>query len=505
MAEGTLLIRADANVVMGTGHVMRCLALAQAWQDDGGRVVFAMAPPASSVRQRLLNESVKILEMAQPAGTREDAARTAALAREHEAAWVVVDGYQFGADYQQALKSANLKILFLDDYGHADHYFADVVMNQNVSAEDCPYENRETYTRLLLGPKYCLLRREFNQWREWRREILPAGHRVLVTMGGSDPQNFTARAIDALNLIADDNLEAAVIVGGSNDHFESLETRAAKAGKKISVCRDVSNMAERMAWADVAVSAAGTTCWEMCLLGLPAILVDLAENQIPVAKALDQRGCAIYLGGPGEVSSQRLASQMESLMGSRADRQALSVRCRELVDGRGAQRVVAALRGGKLRLRPAQENDAQLLWKWANESSVRAAAFSSAPIPWEQHEAWFTRKMKDPDCRILIAEDGQGRAVGQFRIQWRTSQDADIDISVPVEFRGSGYGRWLIDLGVSQVLAERQIARIHAFVKPENVASCRSVEFAGFKKLGEENVDGHTAIHYILTGKSDKE
>jgi RimJ/RimL family protein N-acetyltransferase len=113
--------------------------------------------------------------------------------------------------------------------------------------------------------------------------------------------------------------------------------------------------------------------------------------------------------------------------------------------------------------------------------------------------------MKDPDCRILIAENGQGRAVGQFRVDWRSSEDADIDVSVSLECRGAGYGRLLIDLGASQVLAERRSARLHAFVKPENHASRRSFELAGFGNLGEEYVNGHAAIHYVRTGKTDQE
>jgi UDP-2,4-diacetamido-2,4,6-trideoxy-beta-L-altropyranose hydrolase len=504
VGEGTLLIRADANVAMGTGHVMRCLALAQAWQDAGGRAVFAMADPSSWVRERLGNEPVGILGISASAGTEQDARLTVALAREHAVAWVVVDGYQFGVDYQQALKSAGFKVLFLDDYGHAGHYYADLVLNQNLSANGNAYENREPYTRLLLGPQYCLLRKEFNVWREWRREIVPVGHRVLVTMGGSDPENFTERAIDTLNLIGDDNLEATIVAGGSNARSELLERIAAAMGKKIGLRRDVSNMAELMAWADVAVSAAGTTCWEMCLLGLPALLIDLAENQTPVARELDRRGCAIHLGSPHDVSSAKLAEQLERLLSSKEDRQAMSLRCRDLVDGEGAGRVVSALGSLRLRLRPAQENDSRSLWEWANDSGARDAAFSSTPIPWEQHEVWFTSKMKDPACRILIAEDGQGRAIGQFRMDWRSSEDADIDVSVSSECRGAGYGRVLIDLGVRQALAERGAARLHAFVKPENRASRRSFELAGFGSLGEEYVNGHAAIHYVRTSEPDR-
>lgn len=497
MGEGTLLIRADAAVAMGTGHVMRCLALAQAWQDAGERAVFAMTEPSSSIRERLMKEAVGILEISASAGSKQDASQTAALAREQAAAWVVVDGYQFDADFQRVLKSAGLKVLFLDDYGHAAHYCADLVLNQNLSADQDVYRNREPHTRLLLGPQYCLLRREFNAWWERRREIARAGHRVLVTMGGSDPENFTERAIDALNLIEDDNLEATIVAGGSNARADLLERRSAAMGKKIGLCRDISNMAELMAWADVAVSAAGTTCWEICLMGLPALLIDLAENQTAIAKELGRRGCAIHLGGSRDVSAAKLATQLKSLLSSQEDRQAMSLRGRGLVDGRGTKRVVAVLRGGGLRLRPAQQSDSRLLWEWANDSGVRAAAFSSAPIPWEQHVLWFTSKMKDPACRILIAEDRQGRAVGQFRMDWRTGEDADIDVSLSSECRGAGYGRVLIDLGVSHALAERRASRLHAFVKPENQASRRSFELAGFGKLGEERVNGHTAVHYV--------
>jgi UDP-2,4-diacetamido-2,4,6-trideoxy-beta-L-altropyranose hydrolase len=456
--------------------------------------------PVAFGSERLLHELVCILGISASAGTEEDAKRTAALAREHAAEWVVVDGYQFGKDYQKTLKAAGFKILFLDDYGHAEHYCADVVLNQNASADESAYENRESYTRLLLGPQFCLLRREFNAWREWRREIALVGHRVLVTMGGSDPENFTERAIATLNLIEDDELEATVVVGGTNARSELLEEIVAKGKRKISLRRDVSNMAQLMAWADVAISAAGTTCWEMCLMGLPAILVDLAENQTPVARALDRQGCAKHLGGSSEVSSGMLAEALGKLLSCEKNRRAMSLRCRELVDGHGASRVVSVLRSVRLRLRRAQENDIGLLWEWANDSQVRAASFSSAEIPWASHAAWFAKKLQQDQCRIFIAEDEKGTPVGQIRFDGRADGDCEIDVSIAKAWRGRGVAATLIRQAVPLVWHAGHCAQIHALVKSENVASVKAFERAGFKRVSINNVQGNAAVHLVYEG-----
>jgi UDP-2,4-diacetamido-2,4,6-trideoxy-beta-L-altropyranose hydrolase len=501
VSQKILLIRADANVAMGTGHAMRCLALAQAWQDAGGLAVFAMVDPSPSFTNRIGKESIEALRICGNAGAKEDATQTIALARERAAAWVVVDGYQFGQAFQQDLRAAGLKTLILDDYGHSEHYYADLVLNQNVSAAASTYESREPYTRLLLGPRYCLLRREFNRWREWKREIGPVGQRVLVTMGGSDPDNFTGRAIEALDSIEDDKLEAAIVVGGSNERSAMLERMVASVrSKKITFRQDVSNMAELMAWADVMVSAAGTTCWEICRLGLPALLIDLADNQTPVARELQRRGCAIYLGGPEEVSAAKLAEQVERLRHSQEDRQLMSSRGRELVDGEGARRVVSILRGVSFRLRPATENDIRLLWEWANDSEVRAASFSSALVPWETHVAWFTERLHQDGCHILIAEDGTGAPVGQLRFDARAEGDTEIDISVAKAWRGLGLAAKLIREGAQLMSNPGSRGRIHAFVKPENIASTRAFEKGGFKRIGVEQIHGNAAIHFIYEG-----
>jgi UDP-2,4-diacetamido-2,4,6-trideoxy-beta-L-altropyranose hydrolase len=166
-------------------------------------------------------------------------------------------------------------------------------------------------------------------------------------MGGSDPDNFTKRAVEALSSISDENLESAIVVGGSNVSGHQLERMVAEARKKIIFQRDVLNMAELMAWAELAVSAAGTTCWEMCRLGLPALLVDLADNQTPVARELHRRGCAVYLGSSSKVSAEELAKQVERLRNSQEDRRIMSSRGRELVDGEGARRVVSILRSDR--------------------------------------------------------------------------------------------------------------------------------------------------------------
>ncbi len=193
-----LVLRTDASVAIGTGHVMRCLALAQAWGDAGGRAIFAMAQATPAVEQRLRNEGFEVARVEAQVGSVADAEETASLADAQGASWVVVDGYEFGAEYQANLKGRSMKVLFIDDNGHAAHYSADLVLNQNLHANEELYRSRELSTRLLLGPRFALLRREFTAWRGWRRVVPVVARKVLVTMGGSDPDNFTRKAVDEL-------------------------------------------------------------------------------------------------------------------------------------------------------------------------------------------------------------------------------------------------------------------------------------------------------------------
>jgi UDP-2,4-diacetamido-2,4,6-trideoxy-beta-L-altropyranose hydrolase len=472
---------------------MRCLALAQTWQDSGGQVVFASAEITDALRKRLADERCGVVEISAPVGTSHDVEQTVAAARERKCDWLVVDGYTFGAQYQQKLKAAGLKVLFVDDYGHAPRYFADLILNQNVTAASDLYAERETQTKLLLGTKYCLLRGEFTRWRNWQREIAPVCRQVLVLMGGSDPGNITARVIEALAAKVFEELEITVVVGGSNPNFAMLEKLAPG---NITLKRNVTGMAELMAAADLVVSAAGITCWELCFMGLPALLIDVAENQSPLARELDRRGCAIHVEG-AEVSADKIAGEVIRLAGSSELRRSLSQRSRELVDGRGAERIVSVLRGAPtIRLRRVKADDARLLWEWANDPDVRASSFSSAPIQWETHAEWFAERSNCKKSLFLIAEDTEGCAVGQIRFDLNGC-DAELNVSVAKEKRGLGIGTPLVEGAVSEIWANTPCMRVHAFVKPENTSSARTFERAGFIRAGVEQVRGNTAVHFV--------
>lgn len=339
----TLLVRCDTSVAIGTGHAMRCLALAQAWQDAGGRAIFAMSQNTPAVETRLLRENIPVVRLNAEPGSVDDAQETVTLARMRQARWVTVDGYSFGSDYQAAIKAAGLKVLFIDDNGHAERYSANLVLNQNAHATDELYGSRESLTRLLLGPHYALFRREFVAWRGWRREIPAVARNVLVTMGGSDPDNFTAKAIDGLREVPGKSLQIRVLVGGSNPHGKSLEQFVRDGGNSIHLVTDASDMPEQMSWADLAVTSAGYVCLEMCLMGLPALLIDLAANQTPIANEFARRGTAYHLGSSKTVSAVRIEAETRRLMLSASERCAMARRGRELVDGAGAERVVREL------------------------------------------------------------------------------------------------------------------------------------------------------------------
>jgi UDP-2,4-diacetamido-2,4,6-trideoxy-beta-L-altropyranose hydrolase len=496
----TLVIRADASIAIATGHVMRCLALAQAWQDTGGYVVFAMAESTPSIDARLQSEGMEFVRLQADPNSAKDATDTAALAHDRDAAWVVADGYRFDSEYQLNLKNSGLKLLFVDDMGQCTHYFADLVLNQNVHASERMYANRESSTRLLLGSGFAMLRRDFKSWSEWKREINPKGSKVLVMMGGSDPCNVTALVLEALGQVHANDLQVIAVVGGSNPNVDVLK-RFASQSPATRFVRDAANMPELMAWADIAVSAAGSTCAEMRLLGLPAILIDLAENQTQVAHELNRRRAAIHIGSSREVTAAQIADAVESLLLSKGDRMSLSQHSRELIDGIGADRVAAAIRYGDLRLRRVAENDCRQLWEWANDPEIRPVSFDTEPIPWTRHVEWFNSKLCDPDAVLYLVVDAQETPAGQVRFQINDVRAA-VSISLARPFRGKGLGTRILAMATEELFQASAVRQIDAYVKPNNLQSLRLFARAGYANKGIEIMSGHPAVHFILENKT---
>jgi UDP-2,4-diacetamido-2,4,6-trideoxy-beta-L-altropyranose hydrolase len=340
---GCLVFRTDGGVKIGSGHVMRCLALAQAWQDQGGEVIFVMAQAPPTLESRVTAEGIEIARLAAPPGSAEDARQTESLARECGAEWVVVDGYQFDADYQRLLKGAGLRLLFIDDYGHAAYYWADLILNQNIHAQEKLYSARELYARLLLGSRYVLLRREFQEWRGWQRQIPEVAKNILVTLGGSDPDNVTLKVIQALSTMEMDCLEVVVAAGGANPHFQELQTATNNFSHRMRLLADVDHMPELMAWADLTISGGGSTCWESAFMGLPSMLIILSDDQRPIAQQLGEMGVAMNLGWHKDLTSAQLGRSLANLLTCKEIRATMGRRGRELVDGEGEARVVEAL------------------------------------------------------------------------------------------------------------------------------------------------------------------
>ena len=341
---GKWLFRADAGIQLGSGHVMRCLALAQVLQDAGETPLLVTAEtfPWENLLQ---SGGMEIRRISAPAGSGGDLRQTIEIARGTKASWIVADGYRLDASYQKGLKEAGLKILFIDDYGHCQRYPADLVLNQNLHAHAGLYERREAYTQLLLGTRYVLLRREFRKWANWTRGFPKVARKILVTLGGSDPGNATLKVIQALKQIEFPGTEVTVVAGPTNPNLESLQHELSTARPTFRLLPYGNEMPALMAWADMAISAGGSTCWEMAFMGLPNLALVLAENQLPIATRLDEEGATVNLGWFDRLSCSQICSAVNDLAFSATERQRMSEAGRKLVDGLGALRVVKALQG----------------------------------------------------------------------------------------------------------------------------------------------------------------
>lgn len=360
----TILFRTDASTEIGTGHVMRCLTLADALAAEGASAHFlCRAHPghlAALIERR--GHGVTLLAAAGEGDAADgrlahsawlgssvaaDIAEALKAADDVRPDWVVVDHYALDAEWETAMRRAGARILAIDDLADRAHD-CDVLLDQNLgrSAQDyAPLVPADAV--VLAGPAYALLRDQFGAARasSLLRRQDGALRTVLVNLGGVDRDDATSAVLSALaaaNGAA--SLRVRVVLGASALWGERVRALAATLPFEAQVMQGIDDMAAEMAAADLAIGAAGSTSWERCALGLPTVMLVLADNQRAIAAALDAAGCAINLGDPLAVGFPSvLIDAFDSLLADRARLASMGVSAASLVDGRGVRRVIEAM------------------------------------------------------------------------------------------------------------------------------------------------------------------
>jgi UDP-2,4-diacetamido-2,4,6-trideoxy-beta-L-altropyranose hydrolase len=335
MSHPLLLLRADASVEIGTGHILRLLALAQAWVATGAPVVLATTDCPPALAARLAQEGVEIVSLQRE----DDSAELLRLIEKRKPAWIAWDGFQFRPEYFLATESAAVRGLLIEDFPRAHALPIDLVLNYNFAARASDYPQVRQHAEFHLGPGSFLLRKEFWPHRNARRAVRSAATRVLVTLGGADADNVTEKVLEEMANASLPALEIVVVLGAANPHETAIRAAAARSPHHVRIERNVSDMPALMDWADLAISAAGITAWELVFMQLPTLLLLTAENQMNNARTLSAAGVALFV----DVERSTFQEALAQLVGSYEQRAKMAAACAQIIDGEGVFRLRDAM------------------------------------------------------------------------------------------------------------------------------------------------------------------
>lgn len=354
-----VVFRADSSLSIGSGHVARCLTLAQELAGTGAECAFVCrdldgnriglieaagfpvhmlpAPSGGDIELRTHHSAWAGVDW------RQDAAETRAVL--DRADWLVLDHYAFDAEWERAVLPEGTRLLVIDDLADRPHV-CDLLMDQNLGRQAADYDGLiPDSARVLAGPTYALLRPEFRDLRAdaLARRVAKSPERMIIAMGGVDLHNATGDVLDVLRDWCPD-ISVCVVMGGKAPHLITVRTQAARMPFPCEVAVDITDIGTRMAAADLAVGAVGGTTWERCALGLPTLMLTIADNQQPAAAAMDASGAAIWVGDQRDADwKDRLWAGLNRLQDGDA-LLSMSRKAAAICDGAGAQKVAATLR-----------------------------------------------------------------------------------------------------------------------------------------------------------------
>ncbi|MBC8204015.1 UDP-2,4-diacetamido-2,4,6-trideoxy-beta-L-altropyranose hydrolase [bacterium] len=338
-----ILIRADADSRIGSGHIMRCLALAEAALKRGGYAHLLTGADSQIPEDRFGREGIEVHRIESELGSADDAYETVEFSRWRNVDWIVIDGYHFNSAYRKEVKLAGKKVLAIDDDNCNKKYHADIILNQNPHANETLYRPDNPAASLLLGSEYILLRNEFIKWLGWTRYNPSKAENLLITMGGADIENAALIALKGVKPLINNGFKAQIVVGRSNIHYDELAEFIKREMKGIDIYRGIKDMSMLMTNADIAVTAAGITLYEAAFLGLPCAAMVLSDNQYPIADSMSRLGAAVNLGWYNTIEPEEIGWMMSRLSADEFKRRRMCASGREIVDGLGRERALARM------------------------------------------------------------------------------------------------------------------------------------------------------------------
>lgn len=352
-----IVFRVDASVAIGTGHVMRCLALAETLASNGAEVSFISRNHQGNLNSYIIAKNFKTFELPISlhqqsfdeinhysnwlgSAWQHDADETTAILKQISADYIIVDHYALDSRWEKMIQKYCKNIVVIDDLANRDHD-CHILIDQTIGRVKKDYTNLVPEScSLLLGVDYALLRREFAIWRDYSlsRRHSPALKNILVSLGGVDKNNITVEimeALDKLNLPID---MLTIVMGKHAPHTSAVANLSKKMSFKTTILIGVENMAELMAKSDLVIGAAGSSSWERSCLGVPSIALVIADNQQNLGEQLSINNMAMVLSPPINHNMGKIFAELNN------DKlKELSSYPSKIVDGRGCERVVNKL------------------------------------------------------------------------------------------------------------------------------------------------------------------
>jgi len=475
-----IVFRCDAGADIGLGHAARCAALEDCLMPLGWNCYWAVRNETADYLGVGLAPARTIrLDRPDP-----DAEAQAILRAVGGPAIMVIDHYGLGAEYVSAYRGCAEAIVHFDDFGAAD-LPVDLSIAIGDLAPSCVAH------RALPGGKLAPLRAQFAQQRSGslaRRRMNPPLRRVLISFGGVDAPNASALAAEA---VLEAGLAGDVMIGGKARHLPALQQMADAHPQSLQVHAGVAEVAKLASAADLAIGAPGFGTWERATVGVPTLMVLIAENQRPNAAGIEKSGagkvCAVMGQTPRDEIKHVLVKELRALQGDPTALAAMAEKAGTLCDGRGAMRIAAAMLpearladGSRAGFRLIEPSDEQLILDWQLFPETRRYAVNPNPPTPEEHRRWFGGKLASDGDWFLLAETRES-PVGFVRLDWRGDTEGFpiflISIATAPGHYRRGIGRAL--LRAARLLAPR--ARLLAQVLPQNIASQRLFESLGYR------------------------